>query len=239
MTSILITSGGTTVPIDPVRNISNNSTGHFGAEIAAAALKAGMRVTYLAAQRAETPFTSCVDFQTDADITAVTERLQAQHDFYLQHRASYSEHRFQTYDDYAIQLEQLVLQNKPRIVILAAAVSDYLVANYTDTKINSSQELQIELQPAPKLISNIKQWLPDVFLVGFKLLVNATDEQLIFAARSSIEKNKLDLCVANDLLSLKRNAHEIIVVKKDASYQKFTSQLANAVIAVSMLQVQA
>lgn len=239
MTSILITSGGTTVPIDAVRNISNSSTGRFGASIAAAALRAGMNVTYLAAQHAESPFTTHVDFQTEADFNALTEKIKSKHDFYLQHHAHYAEHRFQTYDDYAIQLEKLVLEQKPRIIILAAAVSDYLVANHVDKKIDSSQALQIQLKSAPKLIQKIKQWLPETFLVGFKLLVNVTDEELIFAARSSIQKNHLDLCAANDLMSLKRQVHEIILVKKDLSYQKFSSQLANAVIAECLLQVKA
>lgn len=236
--SILITSGGTTVAIDPVRSISNSSTGHFGSAIACAALKAGMNVCYLAAEKAESPFTTMVDVKAVQDISALSATLQAQHEFYLQHQSHYTEHRFQTYDDYAIQLEKLILQHKPRIVVLAAAVSDYLAANYSDDKINSRESLQIQLQPAPKLIHQVKRWLPETFLVGFKLLVNATDEQLISAARSSIESNQLDLCVANDLMSIKRQAHEIILVKKDFSYQKFTTQLANAVVAECMLQVK-
>lgn len=237
MISILITSGGTTVPIDPVRNISNNSTGRFGAAIATQALQAGMNVTYLAAQTAESPFTVNADLHTSSGMQDVMAAIHARHALYLQHGACYREHRFQTYDEYAIRLEELVKEQKPSIVILAAAVSDYLIANYSDEKINSSAALQLQLKPAPKLINKIKQWLPETFLVGFKLLVNASAEELLAAASASIKSNNLDLCVANDLMSLQRHAHEILLVKKDFTYTHFSNQLANAVIAECLLQV--
>lgn len=238
MISILITSGGTTVPLDPVRNIGNNSTGHFGATLAIAALQAGMRVNYLAAQQAQSPFATCVNFYAESDAATAFTSLQAQHEFFLKYRAQYAEQRFVTYADYASKLQQLILQQKPDIVILAAAVSDYVVANPSAEKIQSSEALNIQLQPAAKIIQQVKQWLPETFLVGCKLLVNASDEALLAAAYHSIAKNNLDLCIANDLQSVKRHAHEIILVRKDKSSQKITTKLADAVMAECLLQVR-
>ena len=44
---ILITSGGTKVPIDDVRSITNMSSGKFGAEIAAIFTSQKNKVVYL------------------------------------------------------------------------------------------------------------------------------------------------------------------------------------------------
>jgi len=52
---ILITAGGTREYIDPVRFISNASSGKMGFALARAALKAGHKVTLIAAPTAETP----------------------------------------------------------------------------------------------------------------------------------------------------------------------------------------
>jgi phosphopantothenoylcysteine synthetase/decarboxylase len=53
---IVVTSGGTDVPIDAVRCISNSSAGTTGALIAEAALKHGHFVHYLCARNSRAPF---------------------------------------------------------------------------------------------------------------------------------------------------------------------------------------
>lgn len=52
---IVITAGGTREYIDPVRFISNASSGRMGYALARAALKAGHKVTLIAAPTAQTP----------------------------------------------------------------------------------------------------------------------------------------------------------------------------------------
>jgi len=75
--------------------------------------------------------------------------------------------------------------------------------------------LTIQLRPAEKVISKVKEWAPDAVLVGFKLLVGCTKEELIKAAVSSIETNGCDLVIANDLNSLKAGNHQVWLVDKD------------------------
>jgi len=53
--SILIASGPTREPIDPVRFLSNYSTGYMGAQLAAEALRRGHRVTVISGPSAEPP----------------------------------------------------------------------------------------------------------------------------------------------------------------------------------------
>ncbi len=54
-TSILVTAGGTQEPIDPVRVITNRSSGKMGYAIAEAAMDRGARVTLISAPTAITP----------------------------------------------------------------------------------------------------------------------------------------------------------------------------------------
>lgn len=237
MTHILITSGGTTVPIDPVRQISNNSSGRFGAAIAAEALKAGMEVSYLTSTHGISPFAQTVDFNRSPDWEEHAARLKQLHAFTAQYRHQYHEYRYQTYHDYAAQLQSLVSQ-QPHIIVLAAAVSDYVVANYSSEKVRSSDHLHIDLKPAPKLIHHVREWSPKSLIVGFKLLVNTSDEALIAAAKHSLTQHQLDLCVANDLTSLQRGAHEIMIVARDGSTHSYQQNLASAVISECLQRVK-
>ena len=68
---ILVTSGGTKVPIDAVRDITNMSKGTFGAAICREFLNATVNtddeVWYLGSQDGCRPFKMEVDFTTDAE----------------------------------------------------------------------------------------------------------------------------------------------------------------------------
>ncbi len=238
MIHILITSGGTIVPIDPVRSISNTSSGRFGAALATEALKAGMQVTYLAATHAHSPFSAHIDFHMLPSWTVNADRLKQLSEFADEYRHQYHEVRYHTYDEYAEHLQSLTRKHQPNIVMLAAAVSDYVVDNYSDNKVRSSEALQIQLKPAPKLIHNVRTLSPKSFITGFKLMVNASEAELIAAAKNSIKDHDLDLCVANDLFSLKRGKHEIIIVSRDGGTYPHKQNLASAVITECVKRVK-
>ena len=223
---VLITSGGTKVPIDRVRDITNMSNGTFGSRIAHAALDAGHEVTYLCAKHSKTPFSMNLDYSQA--LYPSRERwekdLNQWGDFWNwceAHRDQYNEQRFRNFDDYAEKLESWV-RMQPDIVILAAAVSDYGVMNSVDGKIRTKGEMAIEMYPLPKLIGRVKEWHPNCCLVGFKLLVDSTDEELMEAAFQSNHKNDCDLVVANNLRDLQANNHRLVLVPKDRSYRVCT-----------------
>jgi phosphopantothenate-cysteine ligase len=75
--------------------------------------------------------------------------------------------------------------------------------------------MSIALTRATKLIGKVKQWNPKCKLVGFKLLVNSTDEELVDAARRSINKNRCDVVVANDLRDIKAGEHRLLIVTRN------------------------
>ena len=65
-------------------------------------------------------------------------------------------------------------------------------------KIPSNQErLSLELERLPKIISEVKKVRPEIFLVGFKLLMDTPPDRLIDAAFRSMLRDGQDLSVAN------------------------------------------
>ena len=55
------------------------------------------------------------------------------------------------------------------------------------------------LKQTPKIISQVKKWNPNIRLIGFKLLVDVSKEELLTVARASLTKNQAEIIVANDL----------------------------------------
>lgn len=189
---ILITSGGTKVKIDMVRHISNMSKGTFGSHIAESFAVSSRRNTdckikFLMAKGSKYPQLTDIPWITFAE--------------------------YETFDDYSRELFAILNDFKPDIVVLAAAVSDYGVENYVDGKIRSKDELVIRLKPLPKLISKVRDYVPDAVICGFKLLVNSTDKELSDACIDSLIKNRLDLVVGNDLRDIKNSNHKLMIYR--------------------------
>jgi phosphopantothenate-cysteine ligase len=223
---ILITSGGTKVKVDRVRHLGNMSNGTFGSRIALQLLRnapplshpqALCRLTFLHANHSKTPFCLPMDVTSDSyeeQLLAVTNLRKEYQDYSM----IYNEPVFKDFEEYTKLLRTFTRASQTsagfNIVVLAAAVSDYLVANYVDGKIRSKDALNIELTPAPKLISEIHKRLPKCDLIGFKLLVDSTDQELIAAAQESAVKNNCALVVANDLRDIVQGKHRVLLVTK-------------------------
>lgn len=209
---VLVTSGGTKVPVDRVRDITNMSNGTFGARIAHAALELEHEVCFFCAQHSRTPFSQNFDFYGNDDWERAINSVADLYNFCSKHQQRYTQVTFRNFTDYEQGLRLSLDAFSPDVVILAAAVSDYGVTNYMDGKIRSKKNQQILLEPLPKVISQVKRWWPECFLVGFKLLVESSEDELVAAARDSIEKNGCDLVVANNLASLQAGDHRVLIV---------------------------
>jgi len=83
-------------------------------------------------------------------------------------------------------------------MIAVAAVSDYTLDPSAE-KIKSGGELTLRLKPTSKIIKAVRSRHPDLKMVGFKAETFLSDEDLISRAKESMEKNRLDLVVANDV----------------------------------------
>jgi phosphopantothenate---cysteine ligase (CTP) len=210
---ILVTSGGTKIPIDRVRDITNMSKGTFGSKIATEFLELGHEVDFFKAKYSRSPFEinyNLYDLYGNCDMAQ--EYFNKKCDFARRCRQRYSETDYSTFDEYKERLERIVKIGLPDVVVLAAAVSDYGVENPHKGKVRSNDMLSIKLTLLPKLINLIKEWHPECKLVGFKLLVDSKDHQLIEAAQRSIAENKCDMIVANDLADIKNGEHRVHLV---------------------------
>jgi phosphopantothenoylcysteine synthetase/decarboxylase len=207
---VLITSGGTKVSIDPVRDITNMSRGTFGSAVAREFLERGDEVIFLCAEGSRSPFKLEFDYHRHGgNYDSYEEELTRWYEFVQRHDTRFHPFAYRNYGDYFETLRRLMTERRPDAVVLAAAVSDYLVKNPAVGKIRSADALTIDLEPAAKVIGRVKEWHPKTFLVGFKLLVNATEAELKAASAKSIRENGCDLVVANDLSSLKAGDHKV------------------------------
>jgi len=205
---VLLTSGGTKISIDMVRSITNMSSGTFGSAICEAFLRKGFDVDFLMAEGSKTPF----ELRLYGAGENNKERFLDWQDYVKQFKSQYNQHTYKTFQNYADYIKDLTESNKYDIIVLAAAVSDYGVANYVDGKIRSSSALEIKLTPLPKIISTIRAKQPQAYFVGFKLLVNSADEELVAAAKESLNNNGCDMVVANDLRDMQQDDHRLLIV---------------------------
>ena len=102
------------------------------------------------------------------------------------------------------------------VVLHAMAVLDYVPERAGLDKTPSGRDRwTLILVPTPKVIDMVKRWDPGVFLVGFKLAVDAGREQLIAGALETARRSGADLMVANDLREVGKDRHRALLVGPD------------------------
>jgi phosphopantothenoylcysteine synthetase/decarboxylase len=98
---------------------------------------------------------------------------------------------------------------------VAAAVSDYGVANYYDGKYRSREDdMCIKLVKLPKILPIMRKLAPNSVICGFKLLVDSTEDELVEAMRKQIAESDVDLVIGNDLRDIKADNHSLMVISK-------------------------
>ena len=94
-------------------------------------------------------------------------------------------------------------------------LEEFLSKQNHQAKISSTDEVQVLfLKKTPKIISLVKEWNPTIHLIGFKLLVDVSEDYLIEIARKSLIKNQADLIIANDLTQISAGQHRAIFVEE-------------------------
>lgn len=211
---VLITSGGTKISIDSVRSITNMSNGTLGSRLARKALENNNEVIFFRAEKSKSPMSITLDL-TKQNLNSAELDAEDVINFYKCYSHRYTDITYKTFEDYQAKLQQIIALYKPDMIILAAAVSDYAPETVMNGKIRTNGDLNIPLKPLPKVISNVMEWAgPKAKIVGFKLLVNVPDSELIEAAKESLIKNKLDFVCANDLTTLLKGDHKIHVISE-------------------------
>ena len=208
--NILITSGGTSEKIDRVRSITNHSTGRLGKIIVETFLDKGNQVTLVTTPKAVRPTAhpnlTIVQIENVAELLESLEPLVHTHDVLI-HAMAVSDYT----PVYMTGLEA---------VAASSDMTEFLNKTNSESKIPSQDDVQVLfLKKTPKIISLVKKWNPDIRLIGFKLLVDVSDEELLKTARASLIKNQAEIIVANDLTEISNQEHRAYLVGKDTVTQ--------------------
>jgi phosphopantothenoylcysteine decarboxylase / phosphopantothenate---cysteine ligase len=172
--NILVTSGGTMEYIDPVRVITNLSSGKMGNAIIKESLELGAHVTHVVGNSS----VMCTS------------------------KSSYLEtFKVGTSDEMYTTVISELGSKKYDLVIFAAAVTDFKLPQIHKKKIPSqiSHPINLELVPTKKIIDEIKSIDKNIFLVGFKAYSDVSNTFLINKAKKKLKECNADIIVANDV----------------------------------------
>ncbi|KAH3742739.1 phosphopantothenate--cysteine ligase [Pelomyxa schiedti] len=210
----LVTSGGTTVPLErnTVRFIDNFSSGGRGAASTECLLESGYAVVYLHRAHSKLPYSrqflgNMFDhMQVDPNGEVILPPKVKQ--VARQYHAAKSEGRilfvpFTTVDQYLHLLKAscsiMSRVGKNAFIYASAAVSDFFIPfdQLPSHKIQSNVDgLRLDLKNVPKLLPAIRSiWCPGAYIVSFKL---ETDESILkYKATTSLANSGSNIVVGN------------------------------------------
>ncbi len=169
--SWVVTAGRTVEYLDPIRLLTNNSSGKMGIEIVRALYLAGAEVQLVYGKGTAEPVPNVPTHyvETAAQMLETVKRL-------LQDR-------------------------KTDCLVAAAAVGDWQSSDQAADKISThgTDKLQIELIPTPKIIDQVKEISPHTFLVAFRALFQKTAKEMAADGRARMKKAKADMIAVNDV----------------------------------------
>lgn len=199
---VVVTAGGTIEDIDPVRYISNYSSGKMGYAIAKSARDMGADVVLITTKSFEGPF-KIVNVKSAIDMQKAIDE------------------EFETSD----------------IVIMAAAVADYRVKNYSEQKMKKTSEdnLTLELVKNPDILKGLCEKKTSQIVVGFC----AESENLLENAKEKIQKKGCDFLVANDIsrkdIGFSSEDNEVTILDKNGNLKRI-EKASKSVIARKILE---
>ena len=222
---VLVTAGGTSEPIDNVRSITNHSSGGLGKAIAESFLAAGHTVTYVTTKHALRPTQqldlSIKEIETTVELATTLEQLFAEKQFdAIVHAMAVSD-----FTTEAAQTEEQFIDSFTQQLIVQNTLNQIADIPQTATKISSDTDrLLIFLKKNPKVIQMIRDKQPQTVLVGFKLLVDVSQEELVQVAQAALVKNRCDFVLANDLMNVHETEHEGLLINETGIVQEACSK---------------
>jgi len=189
---ILMTAGPTIEYLDPVRVITNQSSGKTGVLLASELISAGSKVTLIYGPGVAEP-------PKGAKVIHVSTSKEM-----------YDEVRKQMKSKFDI------------VIMAAAAADYTPENPSKQKIKSTKNQIKISLKKAPKIINQIKKWQKGVFLVGFKAETNISKLALIKEGKKKILESDADLIIANDIGSsrYKKNPSFNEVLSIDNKTQK-------------------
>lgn len=217
---VVITAGPTVEAIDPVRFLSNHSSGKMGFALAKACVEAGAQVILIAGSKVTLPTPLDViriDVGSAQEMLSVAQQcVEGTHNVLmplLEHADSHDhthnhshDHTHEHSHDHShddcdcdttneAQAHQYV-QKVADIFIATAAVADYRTRDAAPQKIKKTQETMIlELVKNPDILATISLAHPELFVVGFA----AETQDVEHYARGKLVAKDLDMIACNDV----------------------------------------
>lgn len=204
--NVTITAGPTIEAIDPVRYLSNHSTGKMGFALAKACRNAGARVTLIVGGKVPLPTPLLVN---RIDVLSAEEMLmtarqcasddicECHHDHDHDHpHHDHEHHHHHDHDEFGNDIEVEPVSTATNIFIATAAVADYRTRDVVPQKIKKTQDqMSLDLVKNPDILATIAEEFPEVFVVGFA----AETQDIEKYARGKLEAKNLDMIACNDV----------------------------------------
>jgi phosphopantothenoylcysteine decarboxylase/phosphopantothenate--cysteine ligase len=189
-----VTVGRTVEYLDPIRVITNNSSGKMGMAVAQAALEAGAEVTAIYGKGSA---------QAPPGVRVVrVDTAEQMKDACWNELSSGG-----GYD----------------VMLAAAAVGDWKPVSGEKKKISTHDRdrLVIELEPTPKIIDGIRAEFPKTLLVAFRAQHDLSLAELLADARARAKKADADLIAVNDVshagTGFETDTNEMYLIGRDGT----------------------
>lgn len=202
--NVTITAGPTIEAIDPVRYLSNHSTGKMGFALAKACRNAGARVTLIVGGKVPLPTPLLVN---RIDVLSAEEMLMTArqcasgdicdcHDHHHHDHPHHDHQHHHDHDEFGNDIEVEPVRTATDIFIATAAVADYRTRDVVPQKIKKTQDqMSLDLVKNPDILATIAEEFPEVFVVGFA----AETQDIEKYARGKLDAKNLDMIACNDV----------------------------------------
>ncbi len=190
---VLVTAGPTYEHLDPIRMLTNRSSGKMGFALAKEALRRGAEVTLVSGPTSLSP-PSSIDF-TPIETTR------------------------QLYDTVVSKLKE----ERYDLFLAAAAPEDFRPVKPSAEKMSSriARPLDLKFEATEKVIDSVKKIQRDIFLVSFKAEWGLNRDDMIKRAKVIIQEAEADMVAVNDAAQkgtgFKADTNQILLVKKNGS----------------------
>ncbi|MDR2610372.1 MAG: phosphopantothenate--cysteine ligase [Clostridiales Family XIII bacterium] len=248
--NILITSGGTTERIDEVRAITNTGTGTLGAMIADRFKERdeSHEVIYVCGKESVRPTLPAETFIAD-DTAAlewtIREICESRRIDVVIHAMAVSDYRVKTVTDSALLAKRIAEEARRSGSGLPGEPGDAREEAFAELILNAPQiedggkirsdhsDLVVVLERTPKIIGALRELLPEAVIVGFKLLVDASQDELLQTGLSTLKANNCDYVLANDMRTVTAGKHTGFLIDKEGAYTEAEGKDAIAELIVS------
>ncbi|WP_182406911.1 bifunctional phosphopantothenoylcysteine decarboxylase/phosphopantothenate--cysteine ligase CoaBC [Psychrobacter sp. GP33] len=213
--TVVITAGPTIEAIDPVRYLSNHSSGKMGFALARACVEAGAEVILIAGGKVALPTPLGV---TRIDVLSAEEMLitaqqcvsgthaalqfeeEHDHDHHHEHDHHHDHNHAHDNCDCGDEPADNISDDDNALIadifIATAAVADYRTEAAAPQKIKKTQEtMHLNLVKNPDILATISHAHPELFVVGFA----AETQEVQRYARGKLVSKDLDMIACNDV----------------------------------------